>query len=536
MFKKLFVFLILILFISQISFVTANDNTTNILNKNTDIIDQKAPINTSDIIEKNFESNNDSTISDDYNYLYFDDNSSYYCYFGDEILIHIDSLEDGNLEVLIDNEYYGSWNFTTTDETICIPTYNPEQLHDNSKTNIGIGIHDIKLIFNFNSMDTYYALVDYHYIDVGEDTRYSLNTLNFRIVNGNSYNAITNTFEWNSKLHVQNDPPKIDFNSLKFNVYEDIAFFSIFVHHNDYYFGTDTGNYSIGIIVSNKTGTIYKKNITLTEYPNTHYLFFTFFNITNAGIYNFTAVNLIDGSNSSVLFEIIKYAPKYNMNYSINGSTFILDFEQTFIDGVALCYNDFIICVDNITKKIPNRWWDEVVFDNLSPGVHVLTFYCPEDGFKESFFYSMTFEINGTGNTSDNNESIPIKEDNITDNNNNITNNTINSTNVVGQGNSTGSVGNTSNGGNSYPKKDHDGGNLNSKKATKTRQDDTQKLTAGGNNIISDSSDASNSKTYEIQEKSASKSIDNLLTKITLILIIFVSFMIGYFRYKRKRI
>ena len=504
MFKKLFVFLILILFISQISFVTANDNTTSVLNENTDIICYK--VSNISCITENFELNEDSNILDDYNH-------SYYCYQGDEILIHIDSFEEGNLEVLVDNEYLGSWNFTL-DETISIPTYAPESFYDDSKTNICVGMHDIRLMFNFNSMNNYFAIID-------EDS------LNFVFIK-NTDNVLTNTLTWNSELYIkEKNPPEIEFTLQKFHIYEEIAHF--YIWFNDDWLGEYNANDSIGIIVSNKTGIIYKNNITHSEYNNYNYYdgFFIHFNITDAGIYNWTAVNLMTGATRSVLFEIIKYNPEYQINYSINGSTFVFEFEQ-----IKYWYlSNFTICVDNITKIISNWWRGEVVFDNLNPGVHVLTFYCPEDGFSESFFYKMIFEINGTVNASDE------EDNNISDNNNTDTNNTIdNTTNLAGQGNSSDFVGNSSNsnGGNTYPRKNYKNENFNSKKNHKSRLDNSQELTVGGDDIISDFSSVSNSKTYEIQGKSASKSIDESLTKIALILIIIISFIMGYFKYKRK--
>ena len=67
---------------------------------------------------------------------------------GDKIPITIDSLEEGNLTVLIDDEvyYYKSWILLGI-ETINIPTYNPSSFYNSSIKNIGVGTHKISLVF-----------------------------------------------------------------------------------------------------------------------------------------------------------------------------------------------------------------------------------------------------------------------------------------------------------------------------------------------------------------------------------------------------
>ena len=143
--KKLFIFLVLLLFVSHVSFISAVEcNQSDAIEINgTDLLS----VNTGD--EKDYLCELDDLDEyDDYDETIIDFNQ------GDKMPITIDSPVKGNLTVFIDNAYYGTWDFSKN-ETIFISTYNPNSFYNSSIKNIDIGYHELSLIFNLNSFNNY---------------------------------------------------------------------------------------------------------------------------------------------------------------------------------------------------------------------------------------------------------------------------------------------------------------------------------------------------------------------------------------------
>ena len=108
--KKLFIFLVLLLFVSHVSFISAVEcnqsdaieiNGTDLLSANTG--DEKDYLCELDDLDED----------DDYDETIIDFNQ------GDKMPITIDSPVKGNLTVFIDNAYYGTWDFSKNESCRC---------------------------------------------------------------------------------------------------------------------------------------------------------------------------------------------------------------------------------------------------------------------------------------------------------------------------------------------------------------------------------------------------------------------------------
>lgn len=507
--KKLFVCLAVLLFIFQLSFVNAlTDNETCLINEMEVIEHQELGINESDNSESNFKTDHDDKSSYIENKMKFNQ--------GDKIPLHINSPVEGDLKVLIDDKDYGLWHFKQ-DETILIPTYNPESFYDDTKTNIDVGLHDISLIFNFKDSNYYDAEVSFH-----EDS-----TLNFYI--NTDGDVLREDYHYNHTLNILKKEKTIDIYYLdKFSFYEP-NHFDIYINGRNLYEFEKNDNDPYGMIISDGTKILYKGDGSDEfSFPilNTQELFDLYeFNI---GIYNLTVINLLDGTSDSTIFEIYKYSPIFNMTYLINES------DITFrLGGLWNYENNVVITVDNMTKEILYDCMDIfVTFENLTPGSHVMRMYCPENKYSYGYAYNTTFEIKSNSPLINESDYTYINQSNI-DNSSDIANSTYNNFSNIGNNNNTGNSLNSNKKNNNIQNDKKT--NSKSKKNIKTRIEDNPIITVGEENMLSDSSDdSSTNKVYDISQKSVAKSIDNPLTELGLIILLLISFIVGYYRFGEK--
>ena len=486
--KKLFVFLVLILFILQISFVNAqNDNTTKIINKTEDEFDHpKLSINNN---SQNID--NISEIKDFYNEKELEFNQ------GDKMPIHINTPSEGILKVLIDNKEYGLWNFTNND-TIYIPTYNPESFFNETIMNIGIGSHDISLIFNFK------------YGNYNMNMSFDMNsTLNFNFYQHFSNDLANSEVRYSSKLNIIKKEKTIHIVKFTFHNLCEYGTYKIHVDNKN-----DEDAY--GVIISNESGIIYKKDY---YYCSDYETYWGLYEINEVGIYKFFVVNFADGTTDTIFFKVSKYQPKLNITYNLNKTNMTIHIFNPLRDYVAIVF----VTLDNATKEVymfkncGSKY--EVSFENLTSGIHVMSVYCDEDYNSYSFFYSITFEI-------DDSYINPNEDNNIIANQttldiNNTSNTTSNTSNI------------NSKNGNIH--KDIKNSNSHS---TKNNGNSINKLITSefGNIKFSDSNyDSPTLKSYEISEKAVIKSSDNILTQLGLIVIFCIFLMVGYFEFRQKQ-
>ena len=448
---------------------------------------------------------------------------------GDKIPITIDSLEEGNLTVLIDDEvyYYKSWILLGI-ETINIPTYNPSSFYNSSIKNIGVGTHKISLVFNLNTFKNYVPVVSKD----GSNLKFKFQNYTDDTLD-NKY-----TYTHNLTLNIHEKRKTIIASILNKPTYYNMLDFSIELDKDTLMdmLKDDTYLNHIGIIISNIEKTLCKDVDNIMTFSDIEFIQRAHFDYSFAltgifsdvesvlGICNLTVVNFADGTTDTVLFNVSKFItgiPK--IECVVNG------FDATFYADQYF-NNIFISVGDDVRELIfsTSYAWN-VTFVNLSPGVHVLRLYYPETDFIKQFSYNWTFEIPGSSNVPENinisgNHSFNMFPNMLLTNGGaflffsqndgmlNIEDFTI--TDDSGVRNSESKLGS---GYNSIDKSNSIGSD-------------------SGNSGSSESSSLSNKKSYEIQEKSTSKVIDNSLIKLGLIIILTISFMMGFVRFKKRLI
>lgn len=516
--KLFFILLVFLLFVLHISIVCAVDsNQTHTIETNDN---HKLSINNT----KHEYISNDDDFKDDS----LDFNQ------GDKIPITIDSPKDGNLTVLIDGEvyYYTSWILLGS-ETIYVPTYNPSSFYNSSIKNIGVGNHKISLVFTLNTFNNYVPVVSKDgsnlkfkfqtYTDDTLDTKYTY-----------THNLILNIHEKRKTINVSIHTKPMYYDSIVLGIGFDKDTL-IDMLQDDTYLNL------FGIILSNNGKILDKGAYTFTTsfdmdliqkaYSNFIYHFrgINFLVESVLGICNLTVVNFADGTTDTVLFNVSKFItgiPK--IECVING------FDATFY-GHHL-YTKLFFNIGNVHKFIsspdeynPHEYFWNVTFVNLSPGVHVLRLYYPETDFIKQFSYNWTFEIPGSSNVPENinisgNHSFNMFPNMLLTNggaflffsqNDGMLN--IEDFTIIDDSGVRNSESNLGTGSNSIDKSNSIGSD-------------------SGNSGSSESSSLSNKKSYEIQEKSTSKVIDNSLIKLGLIIILTISFMLGFVRFKKRLI
>ena len=301
----------------------------------------------------------------------------------------------------------------------------------------------------------------------------------------------------------------------------------------------------VQLILSKNEKIYYNTLIYYFEYIHDYYSF----NLCNlflhnikipTDFYDLTLVNY-DGTNDTCIFELKKLSWDIGFGYNIMNDTVLFYFDAgSFIDSEVYSDYNMTLKIGNITKSIPSKnfdtwkisdWNVTVLFDELDDGFYDVVIEIPGNDYIEDFLYTTQIEI---GNKS------VIHDDNISEDTgeNNVTNNTIISLNntagdfdgnssILSQGNS-------------------DDENLlnfpgrNRREHSSDRRDDY--FDEFNNERVSDYGDlelsggihsVDNIKSYEISEKSVSKSIDNLLIKLCLIIMFTISFMVGLVRFKK---
>ena len=397
---------------------------------------------------------------------------------GDKIPITIDCPNDGNLTVLVDDEvyYYESW-FFLDDETINIPTYNPSSFYNSSIKNIGVGTHKISLVFKYTHNLT---------LNIHEKRK----TINVSIFNKPTYHYFIDFsvgFDNDTLMDMLQDDTYLNHFGIIFSNNEKILYKDVF----------DLKLYDMDCI---------KRAHVDISYP---VIGITFDVGSVLGICNLTVVNFADGTTDTVLFNVSKFItgiPK--IECVING------FDATFYGDQY--YTKIFVNMEKVHKFISapvyENFWN-VTFVNLSPGVHVLRLYYPETDFIKQFSYNWTILGNHSFNMLPNmlltnggaflffsqNDGMQNIEDFWFIDEWDVENSELklgSGSNSIGESNSIG---------------------IN-----------------GGNSGSSESSSSSNKKSYEIQEKSTSKVIDNSLIKLGLIIILTISFMMGLVRFKKR--
>lgn len=271
--------------------------------------------------------------------------------------------------------------------------------------------------------------------------------------------------------------------------------------------------------------------------------------------YNLTLVNY-DGTNDTCLLELKKAPWNILFEYEIINDTVKFQFDSnSFIEYEIIKlgnYSDYnmTIKLGNITKLISCKYIEfcrefddnvNVLFDNLNDGFYDVVIEIPGNDYIEYFSYATQVEIRNKTLIPDDNINDDISEyetNHISEYN--VTNNTVISLiNITGDSDSNSSVlshGNNSNS-NSAIVSGSDGKKHSSNKIENNIDDFNEKYVSDYGNLESTRSMQSidNAKSYEISEKSVSKSIDDLLTKLGVTIFSCMSLMVGYVRFEKNQ-
>lgn len=531
--KKLYLVLVFLLFILHISFVSAVEvNETGIIENGNDcvvVLDDNKYNFVSDL-------DVDDLDDDSYDVTIIDFNQ------GDKIPISIDSSVEGDMTVLVDDKIYGEWSFSKN-ETILIPTYNPDSFYDDAIKNIDVGNHKLSLIFNLNTFNNYIPLVS----EEDSHLHFQFSTYNETILNNKyiyMHNSELTIFEKEKtielsiipydELHDYSDEVQLYFAGVVFNViFENINEKEILGK------GKYTG-YSFGLTLSDLTEILFKKDMDIgeafyskgligeTSLPEGIYCNFvsdfsglSYDVLCNRDVCNLTVINFMDGTRDSVLFNMSKFY-KYveKIDYIVDNNDVTFRFYQ-YIPKVFISIDErgeFVLPKDN-------QW--NVTFSNLSYGAHVMSLYGLKSDYSKELLCKLTFEIKNLNPVDSYNNTLNIPTNNIYFNLfpsmlltayggflvSNLNNTILNIGGII--------IDNSN-----YEFSEHklgEGSSFESK-------------SQGSNSIGSGSSeDSSNNKVYEISEKSVSKSIDDLLTKLGLTIFSCMSLMGGYVRFKKNQ-
>lgn len=448
---------------------------------------------------------------------------------GDKIPITIDSPVDGTLTIFIDNEEYDSMIFSKSD-TIFISTYNPDSFYNKSIRNIDIGTHNLSLIFNFFDYGNYVPIVS------KEDSN-----LKFQFHMDNKY-ILSNTYTYTSTLNIHKIEKTIHL-LIDEPTYYFCVYFIVQLDNIDWNDIVNSGEYLgyFGIIFSDNSNIFYKEDVDIREvfeikkgfvdgvkktYPSFSLPIptITYDVLHKLGICNFTVVNFADGTQDSVLFNVSKFHTQYpdKIDCVVNESNITFYVEHYF--------TKIFVSMEDIHKFIsaPDEEyyaWN-ITFVNLKPGTHVMNLYHHETDFIKEFSYNITFEIKGS-----NHDELP----NTINIQNNVSFNMF--SDMVLSGNNSFLLFNSCYGIMDF--QDMVMVDDSSSTDTESSFDGYSKITGEsmsvGDNVGSSSSDSSsNGKSYEISKKSVSKSTDNLLTKLGLIIFSCMSLMVGYVRFEKK--
>ena len=522
--KKLFIFLVLLLFVSHVSFISAVEcnqsdaieiNDTNLLSVNTG--DEKDYLCELDELDED----------DDYDETIIDFNQ------GDKMPITIDSPVKGNLTVFIDNTYYGTWDFSKN-ETIFISTYDHNSFYNSSIKNIDIGYHELSLIFNLNSFNNYVPEV------YEEDSHLKFM---FHECEGDFLNH-KYTYTHTSSLTIFEKRKTIHISLLPYYYFDPVMIYyagvGLDITFDNINF-KEKNKHSFGFILSDSTGkVILKKNMKITDSINIfRYVLDPWSDdpvgidcefwydfpmlghdiLREMGVCKLTVINFIDGTNDSIMVNISKFFSYYEkIDCVIHGSDVTFYFYQFFPKV-------FIGMDDNGAYFSPKEDKWNVTFVNLNPGTHVMRLYYLTQDYSKELLYNFTFKINGISENDFNNDSsniVPLNDFSI----------------------------------NIFPYKIMDNGGFlftNAEYAVLDFQDNVLIKDSSLNNIEPDldgefisngengdigTSDgggdgsSSNTKSYEIFENSH-PSKDDMLAKLGVILFSCMSFMIGYTRFDK---
>ena len=433
----------------------------------------------------------------------------------EDIPIKINSPVSGEITVCIDSKYNSSLSFEGN-EVIKVPTYDPLYFSyfDTDFINLDVGIHNVSFLLYLNTDDYYttnFSIIN-SYLTIDIIQNYSFNLPNYSF-NFPKYEINLNVIKKNKTVHILDvDSAPISYIlNVKFKCDNDEDEFCVIVSKEDNIIETWLENYEF----NQNSDSIFE---------------FEWYDIKPVGKYNITVVNLKDGTSDSAPFNVYNEIKLINSTYRINNDNMdvYIELESEYNTTIESYVWVNGTCLHSIMKNIlvnsnNHNFNFEFNFNNLLPGKYE---FILSDKW---YIYSFPFEIknNSDVNYSNYNGSIDDVPINITLNNTEIV---FNST--FDDSNSNISIFNDKNNSDSDDSNHNGFNNSNHRQFHEKNKNIDLKRNIG--DLISSSSQDDSIKSYELSKKSVSKSVKNIYTTIGLIILFILSFLIGYFKFRKN--
>ena len=497
---------IITMFVASCSYAS---NETDILNDTVNTISTNAP--SFDLESDNYDNNNEDVNSE------IDNISIYY---GERIDIGGDFDEGNNCTVYIDNKLVNFISDLRSGGTINMYNYYYEDFLNSIYPDVGL--HNMSIIFEFDNPQKYDVTMEMYKEDF-EDYGYIYNVLWFHFDVNDDFKA-KKRYSFNTTLNILKKDKTVHITNISsFASYTNPLIYDVIV---------DNPENSTVFFISNKTGIV--TSDTSFGGMEREYSFDRLRHKIKPGVYNLTVVNTQDNTFDTVSFTLCNDII-INTTYKIEDNDVILNVELLceYNTPIQITMSKFINYTTydyrTITKEIlananNHKFNFEICFndvDNNDYGIYIYDYYIIIDCIYFTVNYTYVNEegigedisvLNETVNVSD------IKR------------------NVSGSHNSINVDGNSSNGTGVNSDLKGNSADSNSHRSHKFDVNEFRELIPGfgdfNSNIDSISSEDANS--YELNKKSALKSSDNMFSNLGIVILLFISFMLGFLRFKRN--
>ena len=452
-------------------------------------------------------------------------------YHGEQIYINCDfelySYPPCSCTVFIDNKLV---NFTSYSESR-INMYNYEVYEDFLNSIFpNVGLHNMSIIFEFDTPQKYdVTLNQYKYEDwqIYNDLRFQFNiNENLEAKKRYSYNTTLNILKKDKTVHIGNLSSPVTYN-----------------HLLSYDVSVDNSGSLTRILISS-TGDI----IDFDPSADNHcvYDFKNLMQEIKPGVYNLTVVNTYDNTFDTASFLLCNDI-SINTTYKIKGNDVIFNVELWCEYNTTIEFDMYGLINETeywgLTKEIivngnNYKFNFEIYFNNVGNNDYYVDIF--SDGYLLDKIYltvNYTFvnETDVIEDISDVNKTDVIEDVNDLNKTENVSD--IIEKNVLNVYNSNNTDGNAI-------KRNGTGDNLNLKgnstnsnsHKSNVHNDDFKEVISGFGDLASsvDSVSSENANSYELIEKSTSKSADNIFSNLGIIILLFIAFMVGFLRFKRE--
>lgn len=429
-----------------------------------------------------------------------------------EIPIKVNSSYGGDLVVLIDNKNSSSWTFNKSD-SINIPIIHESNQDDKNRY--------ISFIFSFEESWSYDCNVFFE--ESFLTFQFVPNNLNIFKQDSYKYDAVLNIIKKNNTLHILNlNNSLIEQNTIQFPICFSIDYFNITE--------VDYNEDLIRLIISNADGYFLNSTYDLFSIDiNNNFMSIYLYvgdNKFNLTSYNLTLINLKDGASDTLVINIVNDMQSY-INYTIDNQnvSFLIYIDKPYYDGYLVGnynYENSVFYTERISeniKDVMNPVYFKFSLKNIKSGVYYIQFiyefqYCEYfDDFKNIDVIS--FRIN---NTSQNFEEFIC---NVIISQNNVTLQLVKNFSLsylmhFGEGNIFDEV-------------------LIELNSSANNSFYNSFGEIGDNPVKSGVANSkSSAKYYEISKKSISNHITNNVFEVLICIILFISMIIGFVKYKKN--